>query len=578
MDNQNVLIKDIATLIDGSLIAVGRDDSILYQRAIGANNQWEAYQSYQNKVNGVAVDLDGQLILIGDNVLLQQEYELQPVLSFTLPGISAAAGTGSRSSQVQFRFGNLYQGKNENPLAFSRTEHVNIINHLGKPNPPIHFGVVGKNALLNQSGHANELKIYFQTNGRKPLTFDEKTEIDFAFPYDTTGSNLIHFGSETEVNAYKLAPSTDPLYSAGDPKDDAAGGVTITANGFVSGDAQTGIVTCVFNFSNIQISGPDGQAFVTITIRNLPGYWDSTFNIPIHKESSELTNELELGVANKPGHHGTGSRIDFLSGQLNNNGQANVTIEEDWGLNLYGNQAIAAQKGAQGVHTQSDQPAQAARPVKVREADLLVVEGRVSINGGTNYPTQEDGDTNQNEKLNVKGDTYLDGHVGISGDTGISGPLTVNNIVGIGSASTKGHLGAGSRIEFNTGERDANNNAQVSIEENWGLNLYGTEERPVRVQNADLKVSGGRIEDKNGPVMPVGSIIAFAGNNAPTGWLFCDGQAVDAGKYPELHQVVGNNVPDLRSRFPLGAGQGPGLTSRPLNGSGGEETHKLTAN
>ena len=80
--------------------------------------------------------------------------------------------------------------------------------------------------------------------------------------------------------------------------------------------------------------------------------------------------------------------------------------------------------------------------------------------------------------------------------------------------------------------------------------------------------------------MPVGSIIAFAGKNPPEGWLLCNGQQIaDETKYVELRAVLGVNlVPNLSGRTLIGAGQGAGLTARPLYQQGGAETHKLAEN
>lgn len=66
---------------------------------------------------------------------------------------------------------------------------------------------------------------------------------------------------------------------------------------------------------------------------------------------------------------------------------------------------------------------------------------------------------------------------------------------------------------------------------------------------------------------PTGVVEAFAGAVAPAGWLLCDGAAVSRATYADLFDVVaevfgaGNgtttfNVPDLRSRVPIGADQG----------------------
>lgn len=65
------------------------------------------------------------------------------------------------------------------------------------------------------------------------------------------------------------------------------------------------------------------------------------------------------------------------------------------------------------------------------------------------------------------------------------------------------------------------------------------------------------------PGLPVGSIQAFAGANAPTGWLLCDGSAVGRASYPDLFSTIGTtygsgngattfNLPDLRGRMPIG--------------------------
>lgn len=89
--------------------------------------------------------------------------------------------------------------------------------------------------------------------------------------------------------------------------------------------------------------------------------------------------------------------------------------------------------------------------------------------------------------------------------------------------------------------------------------------------------------------LPPGSVILFGGSTIPAGWLECDGSAVSRTTYADLFSVIGTtwgsgngsstfNVPDLRGRAPIGAGQGSGLTSRTLGGTGGAETHTLTTN
>jgi len=76
-------------------------------------------------------------------------------------------------------------------------------------------------------------------------------------------------------------------------------------------------------------------------------------------------------------------------------------------------------------------------------------------------------------------------------------------------------------------------------------------------------------------------------NMAPAGWLTCDGSAVSRTTFANLFSVIGTtygagdgsttfNVPEMRGRNPMGAGSGPGLSTRSLGQTGGEERHSLT--
>jgi microcystin-dependent protein len=93
--------------------------------------------------------------------------------------------------------------------------------------------------------------------------------------------------------------------------------------------------------------------------------------------------------------------------------------------------------------------------------------------------------------------------------------------------------------------------------------------------------------DAAAPDAPAGSIIAFAGQTPPPGWLLCDGAQVSRATYAPLFGVIGTiygqgdqvstfNVPDLRGRTAIGAGQGNALSLRALAETGGEEQHTLT--
>ena len=83
----------------------------------------------------------------------------------------------------------------------------------------------------------------------------------------------------------------------------------------------------------------------------------------------------------------------------------------------------------------------------------------------------------------------------------------------------------------------------------------------------------------------IGEITLFAGNYAPRGWAFCQGQLLSIAQNTALFSILGTTyggdgqttfaLPDLRGRAPIGPGQGPGLPPYYLGELGGEPTHTL---
>lgn len=81
----------------------------------------------------------------------------------------------------------------------------------------------------------------------------------------------------------------------------------------------------------------------------------------------------------------------------------------------------------------------------------------------------------------------------------------------------------------------------------------------------------------------VGEIRIFAGNFAPAGWMFCEGQLLPISEYETLFNLIGTTyggdgqstfgLPDLRGRIPVH--QGSGFT---LAETGGAEEITLTVN
>ncbi|MEW5849805.1 MAG: phage tail protein [Myxococcota bacterium] len=84
-------------------------------------------------------------------------------------------------------------------------------------------------------------------------------------------------------------------------------------------------------------------------------------------------------------------------------------------------------------------------------------------------------------------------------------------------------------------------------------------------------------------LVPVGTVVAFAGTVPPTGWLMCDGSALSRTQYAALFNAIGTahgapdegtfNLPDYRGRFLRGvdgdAGRDPDRATRQAMAPGG---------
>ena len=78
----------------------------------------------------------------------------------------------------------------------------------------------------------------------------------------------------------------------------------------------------------------------------------------------------------------------------------------------------------------------------------------------------------------------------------------------------------------------------------------------------------------------------FAGNFAPRGWAFCNGQLLPIAQNTALFSLIGTTyggdgrtttaLPNMEGRAPMHPGRGPGLSARRLGEKGGQTTETLT--
>ncbi len=86
----------------------------------------------------------------------------------------------------------------------------------------------------------------------------------------------------------------------------------------------------------------------------------------------------------------------------------------------------------------------------------------------------------------------------------------------------------------------------------------------------------------------LGQIIMVGFNFAPVGWASCNGQLLSISQNSALFSLLGTTyggdgvntfaLPNLQSRFPVGMGQGAGLSSYQQGQAGGHESVTITTN
>ena len=171
--------------------------------------------------------------------------------------------------------------------------------------------------------------------------------------------------------------------------------------------------------------------------------------------------------------------------------------------------------------------------VDIKGANIYATTG---IGIGTTLPTQS---------LHVVGDIFTTGNIGI----GTTIPRKLLDIQG-GDAIISGSIGIGTTLPRQLLDIQGGN---IIIDGNIGIGTTN----PLRTLDVNGTLRATLFEG-NGS-LPVGSVLAFAGTSAPTGFLICDGSSISRSVYAALFNVISTshgsvdantfNIPDYRGLF-----------------------------
>ena len=199
------------------------------------------------------------------------------------------------------------------------------------------------------------------------------------------------------------------------------------------------------------------------------------------------------------------------------------------------------------------------------------------------------GEKGEKGQKGQKGEQGLSGNAGGKGEKGEKGQKGVdgNSIKGtkgdkgeIGQKgqkgednSTKGQKGDDNSTKGQKGEKGqtgADNSTKGQKGQKGELGPQGNPgaDNSTKGQKGEQGIQG--VQGNPGSAgtdaqLPVGTIVAYGGNSAPSGWQICNGGSTATSA---LQTVLGQStVPDLRNRFIVGAGSGGLYSSKDTGGS-----------
>ena len=200
-----------------------------------------------------------------------------------------------------------------------------------------------------------------------------------------------------------------------------------------------------------------------------------------------------------------------------------------------------------------------------------------------------------NESLTVEGSSY--GRVEIGGPSGafidLKSPSTDDHDARLFTYGTTLYIHGKYGIGINTGDPAPVRAITMAAD---GKVYIGSASTPTHALDVagDVNITGDyKVNGTNLQTVPTGTVSAFAGSAAPTGYLLCDGTAVNRTTYATLFGVISDtygvgdgsttfNLPDLRGRVVAGLGESLlGATADTLGEDNGliadTKTHLLTA-
>ncbi len=523
--------------------------SALTQNTDGSANTANGAQTLQNNVTGVNNTAMGYSALInnttgGDNSAIG--------LNALQANLGGTGNTATGSGALLFNTtGNNNTGFGNGALYFNTTGSNNTAlgnNASVQANNLTNATALGYNARAAGSNNLilgnNDVNVGIGLSGLIP---GNKLEINTA----VANSSGLRFRM--------LTSSTTPVTNPG------TGVLAIDANGDVIYALSGGNSSNQNSWSTAGNAGTDATNFIGTT-DNIP-LNIRVNNIPAGKIDNMLGSVLlgsEAGIHNTTGVSITA--IGYFALPNNTTGNNNTALGSNALFqNTTGNNNLALGVGALANSVGSD---------------------NIAIGNNTLMTN-----TTGNQNTAVGTNAYMPGTLSNTTIIGYGATATLSNTIKLGNANvtdvgTAGTLTAGAVTYPNTN----GNPGEVLTVPALGGNAYwaapasgGSGMQPYLTINYIIATQGSfpSTGGSDPGTTLLGELKMFAGNFAPSGWAFCNGQVLAISSNTALFSILGTTyggngsttfaLPDMRGRVAVHTGQGSGLTNRTLGSSGGTE-------
>jgi len=398
-----------------------------------------------------------------DQVFNQNESRL-----LTLQKMSAAAGSGTRGTQVELKLNQLVYvddigDATPPPITGSRVQQLQITNQSGRKSIPLHVGFIGSNRILNDgSPSKTPLRLRITNTSKEPISLKAAS---FTLSFDI-GDEGKEWAIATDAD---LKPTITAIYPDGTQKE-----ITdVTRKQGVSPAWTIGNATLPIqqlgagqhievSIAGIKTTHPTGYTNLYINY-SVPGYWDGQFVCLIEKapllfyDASKTAHRVGIGNPNPQNllHIGSGEST-ITSNRVS---VVIATKATDTGI------AIAQQGGNLGAVNLLLQASTAGGYIGTTSNHPLVLR----TNDADRLVVNNDGNVIIHKDLQIKGDIKL-------GDGGNLFAWATSQKV---------------RIVMGSVERDGKPNGTGFISERTGVGQYSLKFTPAFSQTPVILTGAG---------------------------------------------------------------------------------------